>query len=90
MWRRVAVRVADREGMISYWEYDLVYFFENKHPKYTVFTHRLIASVKRWLLEHLQFDLVHNRTINYGGRLGRNLPLDFMTKYKNRLFNDLL
>lgn len=33
---------------------------------------------------------MHNRTVNYGGGIGRNLPNDFMNEILNRLFKDLL
>lgn len=38
----------------------------------------------------MRFDLINNRTVNYGGGIGRNLPLDFMNEILNRLFKDLL
>lgn len=88
--RRDAVREADGEAMMPFWKYDLIHFFGNKHPKYTILAHRLIASVNGWLPEHLRFGLIHNRTVNYGGGVGRNLPLDFMNEILNRLFKDLL
>ena len=88
--RRDAVREGDGEAMIRNWKYDLLHFFTRKHPKYLILAHRLIASVNGWLPEKLRFDLIHNRTVNYGGGVGRNLPLDFMNEVLNRLFKDLL
>lgn len=35
-------------------------------------------------------DIIHNRTVNYGGGIGRNLPMDFMNEILNRLFKELL
>ena len=88
--RRDAVREADGEAMLSFWKFDLVHFFGTKHPKYVILAHRLIAAVNGWLSPKLRHDLVHNRTVNYGGGMGRNLPLDFMNEILNRLFKDLL
>lgn len=88
--RRDAVREADGEAIIAFWKFDLVHFFGNKHPKYTILAHRLLASINGWLPEKLRFDLKHNRTVNYSGGIGRNLPNDFMNEILNRLFKDLL
>ncbi|XP_060559101.1 uncharacterized protein LOC132719356 [Ruditapes philippinarum] len=88
--RRDAVREADGNAMMSFWKYDLVHFFGNKHPKYTILAHRLIASTNGWLTERLKYDIIHNRTVNYSGGIGRNLPMDFMNEILNRLFKDLL
>lgn len=88
--RRDAVREADGEAMMSHWRIDLVHFFRTKHPKYLILAHRLIASINGWLPEKLRHDLIHNRTVNYGGGIGRNLPMDFMNEILNRLFKDLL
>lgn len=40
--------------------------------------------------DRVKFDLFHNRTVNYSGGIGRNLPLDFINEFLNRLFTDLL
>ena len=88
--RRDAVREADGEAMMSFRKFDLVHFFGNKHPKYVILAHRLLASVNGWLSPKLRHEIVHNRTVNYGGGMGRNLPLDFMNELLNRLFKDLL
>lgn len=88
--RRDAVREADGEAMMTHWRFDLIHFFRSKHPKYLILAHRLIACINGWLPEKLQYDLIHNRTVNYGGGIGRNLPMDFMNEILNRLFKDLL
>ena len=90
MTRRDAVREADGDAMMSHWKIDLVHFYASHHPKYLILAHRLCASVGGWLPQNLQEDLKHNRTVNYGGGIGRNLPLDFMNEILNRLFKDLL
>ncbi|CAC5389594.1 unnamed protein product [Mytilus coruscus] len=51
---------------------------------------QLLASVHSWLPEKLRVDIIHNRTVNYGGGIGRNLPMDFMNEILNRLFKELL
>ena len=88
--RRDAVREADGEAMMAFWKLDLISFFGKKHPKYVILTHRLIACLNGWVSPRLRNDLIHNRTVNYGGGIGRNLPLDFMNEILNRLFKDLL
>jgi hypothetical protein len=75
---------ADGDAMIAYWRLDLVHFFANKHPNYTILTHGLLAAVNGWKSEKVRHDLIYNGTVKYGG--GRNLPLDFL----NRLFKDPL
>ena len=76
--------------MMTHCKFDLIHFFRSKHPKYLILAHRLIASLNGWLPEKLRYDLIHNRTVNYGGGIGRNLPMDFMNEILNRLFKDLL
>ncbi|VDI47021.1 Hypothetical predicted protein [Mytilus galloprovincialis] len=88
--RRDAVREADGNAMITHWKLDLVHFFASKHPKYLILAHMLLASVHGWLPEKLREDIIHNRTVNYGGGIGRNLPMDFMNEILNRLFKELL
>jgi hypothetical protein len=88
--RRDAVREADGEAMMCHWKVDLVHFFSTKHPKYVILAHRLLVSINGWLPDKLRSDLIYNRTVNYGGGLGRNLPLDFMNEILNRLYKDLL
>ncbi|CAG2194617.1 unnamed protein product [Mytilus edulis] len=88
--RRDAVREADGEAMISHWKLDLVHFFSTKHPKYVILAHRLLVSINGWLPDKLKHDLIYNRTVNYGGGIGRNLPMDFMNEILNILFKDLL
>ena len=88
--RRDAVREGDGDGIISHWKLDLLHFYGSCHPKYLILAHRLIASINGWLPEKLQWDLRHNRTVNYSGGIGRNLPLDFMNEVLNRLFKELL
>lgn len=88
--RRDAVREADGEAMMSLWKLDLVHFFSTKHPKYVILAHRLLVSINGWLPDKLKHDLIYNRTVNYGGGIGRNLPMDFMNEILNRLFKDLL
>ena len=55
--RRDAVREADGEAMMSFFKFDLVHFFGNKHPKYVILAHRLLASVNGWLSPKLRHDL---------------------------------
>ena len=89
--RRDAVREADGNAMMSYWKLDHLHFFSaNHHPKYLILSHRLIASISGWLPDKLTEDIIHNRTVNYGGGIGRNLPMDFMNEVLNRLFKELL
>jgi hypothetical protein len=88
--RRDAVREADGDAMMAYWKLDLVYFFAKKHPKYVILAHRLISSINGWAPANVRHDLIYNRTVNYGGGIGRNLPNDFMNEILNRLFKDLL
>lgn len=90
MCRRDAVREADGDAMLSFWKFDLVHLFGNKHPKYVILAHRLLAAVNGWLPPKLRHDLIHNRTVNYSGGMGRSLPLDFTNEILNRLFKDLL
>ena len=78
--RRDAVREGDGDAMITHWKLDLVQFFGNGHPKYVILAHRLIASLKGWVSEKLRRDLTWNRTVNYGGGIGRNLPMDLMNE----------
>ena len=66
--------------MISHWKFDLIQFFRRGHPKYVILAHRLIASLKGWISEKLRLDLTWNRAVNYGGGIGRNLPMDLMNK----------
>ena len=35
-------------------------------------------------------DISYNRTVNYGGEIGRNLPMDSTNEICNRLFKDFL
>ena len=88
--RRDAVREADGDALMKFWKLDLIHFFRTKHPKYLILAHRLIVSINGWLPKRLQEDLVWNRTVNYGGGIGRNLPMDIMNEILNRLFKDLL
>ena len=88
--RRDAVREEDGEAMISHWKLDLIRFFRRGHPKYVILAHRLIASLKGWVSEKLRLDLTWNRTVNYGGGIGRNLPMDLMNEILDRLFKDTL
>ncbi|KAH3741064.1 hypothetical protein DPMN_047782 [Dreissena polymorpha] len=88
--RRDAVREADGQAMLTFWKFDLVHFFWHRHPKYVILAHRPLAAVNGWLPEKLRHDLIHNRTVNYAGGVGRNLPMDFMNEILNRLFKDLL
>lgn len=88
--RRDAVREADVEAMMEYWKLDLVNFFAKKHPKYVILAHRLIACINGWTVPRVRHDLIYNRTVNYAGGIGRNLPHDFMNKILNKLFKDLL
>lgn len=81
--RRNAVREADREAMMSHWKVDLVHFFSTKHPQYVILAHRLLVSINGWLPEKLRSYLIYNRTVNYEGGLGRNLPMDFMNEIIN-------
>ncbi|CAC5386074.1 unnamed protein product [Mytilus coruscus] len=88
--RRDAVREADGGVMMSHWKLDLVHFFSTKHQKYVILAHRLLVSINGWLPDKLKHDFIYNRTVNYGGGIGRNLPMDFMNEILNRLFKDLL
>ena len=88
--RRDAVREGDGDAMMSHWKLDLIQFFARGHPKYVILAHRLIASLKGWVSEKLQHELTWNRTVNYGGGIGRNLPMDLMNEILNRLFKDTL
>ena len=42
------------------------------------------------MADRIRFDLINNRTVNYGGGVGRNLPQEFMDEILNRLFKGLL
>lgn len=88
--RRDAVREGDGPAIISMWKLDIVTFLVNRHPKYFILAHRLLVSLNGWLPERLRHDLIWNRTVNYGGGIGRNLPMDLMNEILNRLFKDLL
>ncbi|KAJ8304619.1 hypothetical protein KUTeg_018202 [Tegillarca granosa] len=90
-WRgRDAVREGDGEAMLYYWRLDLANFLANRHPKYDILAYRLLCAVNGWLCQKLQEELIWNRTVNYSGGVGRNLPLDFMNEVLNRLFKDML
>ncbi|OWF48543.1 Chromatin modification-related protein png2 [Mizuhopecten yessoensis] len=88
--RRDAVREGDGETMIRYWRFDLPYFMEKKHPKYVILAHRLLCATHGWLPEKVREELIWNRTVNYSGGVGRNLPMDLMNELLNRLFKDQL
>ena len=62
----------------------------NKHPKYVILVHRLLAEIDGWFPERVKQDLIRNRTVNFGGGIGRNLPLDFKNEILNRFFKDVL
>ncbi|KAK3102767.1 hypothetical protein FSP39_013804 [Pinctada imbricata] len=88
--RRDAVREADGDAMMSFWKLDNIHFFDRSHPKYLILAHRLLASINGCVCDKLKEDLIRNRTVDYGGGIGRNLPMDFMNEVLNRLFKELL
>ena len=45
-----------------------------------------MAGINGWLPEKLQEEIIWNRTVNYSGGMGRNLPADLMNEILNRLF----
>ena len=47
------VHVAKDAAMISFWKFDLVHSFTNRHPKYLILAHRLLAFINGCLPEKL-------------------------------------
>ncbi|XP_064615651.1 uncharacterized protein LOC135479677 [Liolophura sinensis] len=87
--RRDAVREGDGDAMLSYWVMDLVDFYRTGKFESVTSAHRLLSSVNGWLPEKIGHDLRWNRTVNFTGGSGRNIPADLMNDILNRLFNDL-
>lgn len=75
---------------MSHWAIDLIHFYSTRHPKYLTLAHRLMCSINGWVNEKLRHELFYNRTVNYGGGIGRNLSMDFMNEILNRSFKDQL
>lgn len=87
--RRDAVREGDGDAMMSYWVMDLVDFYRTNKFESVTSAHRLLSSVKGWLPEKIRHDLRWNRTVNFTGGSGRNLPADLMNDILNQILNGL-
>ena len=84
--RHDAVKENDGVRMIRHWKFDILQFFEEGHPKYFIFAHRLIASVEGAVSPRLQHQLLHNRTVNIKGGKGKNKEKDLQCEHINHRY----
>ena len=71
--RTDAVRENDGARMIRHWKFDIIYLFQNNHPKYYVYAIRLQANVAGAASLRLRFQIQNNRTVHIRGGKGCNV-----------------
>ena len=49
-----------------------------------------VIGVAGWMPLKIRQELIWNRTINYSGGQGRNIPSDLMNEFFNRIFKGML
>lgn len=45
-----------------------------------------VLGISGWLPEPLAHQIMHNRTVNLAGGLGRNIPMDRVNEFYNKEF----
>ncbi|XP_072019454.1 uncharacterized protein [Amphiura filiformis] len=66
-----AVREGDGERIIRHWRYDFVHFHAYNHPNYRLISFRMIAQIYALLTPRMAARVMHNRTVNVHGGVGR-------------------
>ncbi|XP_063954348.1 uncharacterized protein LOC129259624 isoform X2 [Lytechinus pictus] len=74
---RDAEREADGVALMRHWRISMPEFYRLGHDKHFSVGHRLLSGVAGCFPPRIGREIVHNRTINLYGGLGRNLALDF-------------
>ncbi|XP_014678940.1 PREDICTED: uncharacterized protein LOC106818780 [Priapulus caudatus] len=86
--RRDAIRENDGHRIILHWKFDMLEFFNNHHPKYFLFGHKLLSAVHGAVSERLQHTLTWNRTVNVNGGKGKNIAMDLHMEFLNKEYKE--
>jgi hypothetical protein len=62
--------------------------FENNHPKYFIFAHRLLANIAGATSARLREQMIWNRTVNAVGGARNNIPKDLHCEHLNRQYKE--
>ncbi|CAC5398328.1 unnamed protein product [Mytilus coruscus] len=82
--RHDAIKENDGIRMFRHWKADLPDFYENNHPKYLIYAHRLLINVAGATSPRLREQLIWNRTVNVEGGARKNIPKDLHCEHLNR------
>ena len=88
MIRRDAIKENDGPRMIRHWKADMPELFENNHPKYFIFAHRLLANIAGATSARLREQMIWNRTVNAVGGARNNIPKDLHCEHLNRQYKE--
>ena len=67
----------------SLWKYDLLTFKATSHSTYATLAFEFVAQIECLLSERRAAQLLHNRTVNFYGGLGKNVPIDYAVELLN-------
>lgn len=82
--RHDAVRENDGDRIVLLWKHDFLQYYHLKHSKYAMFAFDLQCQLQAILSLQKAQELKHNRTVNFFGLPGRNVPVDLALEFKNR------
>lgn len=83
-----ASKEGDGERLIRCWKFLLLHFKVDHRVKYALEAFNLLAQVNCLLPAHKAHQLIWNRTCNFNGGKGNNIPLDLQLEHLNRVFKD--
>lgn len=83
-----AIKEGDGDRIMALWKFFMLFWKANNSHKYALAALHLQASVKSLLTQRQTHQLIHNRTLNYKGELGKRVPLDFFLELLNLVLKD--
>ncbi|CAH1242612.1 Hypp6892 [Branchiostoma lanceolatum] len=83
-----SVKEGDGNRMLRNLKFDMVQYFQNNHTHYKDLEFRYIAEHNALLTPRLSVAILHNKTINFHGLPGKNIPKDLFMEFLNRKAKD--
>ncbi|XP_038046724.1 uncharacterized protein LOC119720930 [Patiria miniata] len=77
---RDAVREGDGPAILSHWRINTLQFWNNKHLKYFILAHNMLAGVSGFYPARVAHDMTWNRVANLTGQADGNIGLDLVNE----------
>ncbi|XP_038045923.1 uncharacterized protein LOC119720343 [Patiria miniata] len=87
---RDAVREGDGPAILSHWRINTLQFWNNKHLKYFILAHNMLAGVSGFYPARVAHDMTWNRVANLTGQADGNIGLDLVKEIPTREYWEMV